>query len=174
MNKNKIINSINNMENSINGLESWKNNIQVYLLTVVFPVGSLYINMNDVNPETFIGGKWTKISNVFLLAASAEHPNWETGGEWTHTLTQAEMPYHSHSLGSTGNSIPVTWGNINSTVFFRQNMESKTAGASFPDGFGNAVCGVQGSDAYVNPVGNSAPHNNIPPYVAVSMYYRYE
>lgn len=53
-------------------------------------------------------------------------------------------------------------------------MESKTAGASFPDGFGNAVCGIQSVDSWVNPAGNNAAHNNTPPYVAVSMYYRYE
>ena len=28
------------------------------ILSMVYPVGSVYISVNDVSPEKFLGGKW--------------------------------------------------------------------------------------------------------------------
>lgn len=80
-----------------------------------YPVGSIYLSVNDTNPATLFGGTWERISQGrFLLGAGANVANttdyWgaypagkenfpagEMGGEVEHTLTVAEMPSHTHT-----------------------------------------------------------------------------
>ena len=86
---------------------------------VVYPVGSIYMSVNNVNPATLFGGTWEKIEGKFLLGASSGHSLGETGGAekvnytpagtvGNHTLTAAEMPAHTHtyakSAASTGST----------------------------------------------------------------------
>lgn len=63
----------------------------------IYPVGSIYLSVNNVNPSTFIGGTWTLIKDKFLLGAGDTYTAGSTGGEATHTLTVAEMPSHTHT-----------------------------------------------------------------------------
>lgn len=81
------------------------------VVDLVYPVGSLYMSMNSTNPSTLFGGTWEQIQGRYLLGAGAPNQNtntnmgsltqeqltWnftagETLGEYTHTLTTAELP----------------------------------------------------------------------------------
>lgn len=90
---------------------------------VVYPVGSIYMSANNVNPTTLFGGTWEQITGRFLLASSNSHSLGQTGGAETvsytpagavgnHTLTAAEMPKHSHtyakSAANTGSTTLTT------------------------------------------------------------------
>ena len=79
---------------------------------VVYPVGSIYMSVNNVNPATLFGGTWEKIEGKFLLGASSGHSLGETGGAekvnytpagsvGNHTLTAAEMPAHTHTYAKS-------------------------------------------------------------------------
>lgn len=69
------------------------------LLDKFYPVGSIYINVNEINPAAIFGGTWEKIyGSIFLLSASESYPLGTTGGEANHTLTQYEMPSHTHTF----------------------------------------------------------------------------
>lgn len=35
----------------------------------IFPIGSIYLTVSELNPETYFGGKWEKIAGRFLLGA---------------------------------------------------------------------------------------------------------
>lgn len=64
----------------------------------VYPVGSIYMSVNNVSPATFIGGTWEALDEGrVLIGAGSAHPAGETGGEEDVTLTAAEMPSHNHS-----------------------------------------------------------------------------
>ena len=74
----------------------------------------------QVDPATVLGGgTWEALDDGrVLIGASKTHPAGETGGEETHTLSEAEMPSHDHSgdlSGSTGSagSHSHTRGNMN-------------------------------------------------------------
>lgn len=78
-------------------LENW---------TSVYPVGSIYMSVNAINPGTLFGGTWNQIKDKFLLACGDTYSNGETGGSATHTpsgsvgnhaLTTTELPSHTHS-----------------------------------------------------------------------------
>ena len=79
---------------------------------VVYPIGSIYMSVNNVNPATLFGGTWEKIEGKFLLGASSGHSLGETGGAekvnytpagtvGNHTLTAAEMPAHTHTYAKS-------------------------------------------------------------------------
>jgi microcystin-dependent protein len=63
----------------------------------IYPVGSIYMSVNNVNPSTMFGGTWEQIKDKFLLACGDTYNNGATGGEANHTLTSNEIPSHNHS-----------------------------------------------------------------------------
>ena len=68
------------------------------LLDKIYPIGSIYINISNVDPNALLGGEWKKIQNCFLYAQSDSYTIGSTGGEATHVLTTSEMPGHTHNI----------------------------------------------------------------------------
>ncbi len=46
----------------------------------IYPIGSIYMSMSDVNPKELFGGVWQKLEDVFLLGASFKKPLNSRGG----------------------------------------------------------------------------------------------
>ena len=72
------------------------------ILSMVYPVGSVYISVNDVSPEQFLGGTWVKISQGRVLQGasdtqtagtevSAGLPNISVSSNGAHTHTRGSM-----------------------------------------------------------------------------------
>ena len=123
------------------------------ILKTIYPVGSVYINRtNNDNPGTLLGfGTWTRISNRFLYAATTSSTTLgTTGGESTHKLTIDEMPSHNHNFDGWGTAA----GN-----------NGYVSGASVR----NILTATSFS---MNDTGGDQAHNNMPPYVVVSIWYR--
>ena len=71
------------------------------LLNLVYPVGSIYMAVNNVNPSTLFGGTWEAWGSgrvpVGVDTTDSDFSTVEAvGGEKTHTLTVEEMPTHTH------------------------------------------------------------------------------
>lgn len=144
------------------------------LLDFVYPVGSIYMSVNNVSPQTFLGGTWIRINGRFLLGAGANTANTdntygslaanqinrsvnEQGGEVTHKLTIAEMPSHSHKV-----------------YIRRASDEALGYGATVSGAFQNRLI-VTGSYDFgldSSTEGNGSAHNNMPPYLVVYMWKR--
>lgn len=83
-----------------------------YILNKVYPIGSIYISVNNVNPGNLFGGTWTSFGEgrTLIGAGTGTDANGKqmtftagaTGGEYSHQLTVNEMPSHNHSPSSTG------------------------------------------------------------------------
>lgn len=73
----------------------WKS-YQRSLVDIIYPVGSIYMSVNNVNPGTLFGGTWQAITGRFLLAASSTYPLGTTGGAANKQLSVNEMPAHTH------------------------------------------------------------------------------
>ena len=89
------------------------------LLNIAYPVGTVYISLNNVSPATFLGGTWTSLDSGKVLISSDSTNTGTTTGNSTvnislscsigsHALTLAEMPSHGHD------SVYVTTGGISS------------------------------------------------------------
>lgn len=118
----------------------------------IYPVGSIYMSVNNADPGTLFGGTWQQIEDTFLLAAGTNHAAGSTGGEETHTLTESEMPEHTHAL---------YYYNANGDKSFGYNYQNK----------GTQSQQTTASGGIVNAGGGQA-HNNMPPYLAVYVWKR--
>ena len=72
-----------------------------------YPVGSIYMNCsNATNPGTLLGfGTWASFgAGRVLIGIDSSDSDFdgaeETGGSKTHTLTEAQLPSHRHTIGS--------------------------------------------------------------------------
>lgn len=123
------------------------------LLDFFYPVGSIYIAYNHTDPGTLFGGTWERIREKFLWATSEQGNIGATGGESTHTLTVAEMPSHTHKDGTDG------------TTGFKATMVG--SGASSAAVYFDANTGRD-----TTATGGGQAHNNMPPYIQVSIWRR--
>ena len=78
------------------------------LMLAVYPVGSIYMSVNDANPSTLFGGTWTAWgSGRVPVGVSTNDSDFgtveKTGGESKHRLTTNEMPSHRH-IGQYSNT----------------------------------------------------------------------
>ena len=124
----------------------------------IYPVGSIYMSINENNPGTLFGGKWEQITDVLLLSAGDKHTLEEKGGEETHLLVNEEMPKHKHKFvhnwGDTLYAIPT---NIKLEGMNVQN-------SAYPYTSDNPIT--------ISEEGGNQPHNNMPPYLTVFMWKR--
>ena len=86
------------------------------------------------------------ISNRVIVSYGSDFPTLNaTGGEKEHTLTEAEMPSHSHGLPTDGGG----------ALDIQSLMSS-----------GNADEGLSETNRTAN-TGGGKPHNNMPPYIVL-------
>lgn len=112
-----------------------------------WPVGSIYLAYNHTDPTTLFGGTWTRIQNAFLWATPEAGTIGVTGGASTVALTVAQLPEHSH-----GSVYSQHAAGTKSQAWYT------TAGTSLAYG---AVS-----------TGEGEAHNNMPPYIQVSVWRR--
>lgn len=137
---------------------------------LIYPVGSIYMNMNSTSPEVLFGGKWqqlkarflcgvgeldTENSSTFYGVTPGGYTIWagETAGENLHTLSVQEIPAHNHVVsGGAGNIYLAPGGEghwLNQPTLY--DSPYKTG---------------------VTNTGGGWSHNNMPPYFAVYMWKR--
>lgn len=76
------------------------------VLDSVYPVGSIYMNVNNVSPAALFGGTWQEINGRFLLGRSDAHPAGQTKDGETVTLTVNHLPEHTHTGPSHTHTVP--------------------------------------------------------------------
>lgn len=121
-----------------------------FLASTLYPVGSIYINASvSTNPGTLLGfGTWTAYGAgrviVGLDSGQTEFDTLdETGGAKTHTLTEAEMPAHTHTI-------------------------SHQAGDQDGSGSNGSISGSSSTGS----TGGGSAHNNLQPYIVAYMWKR--
>lgn len=127
------------------------------MLNKAYPVGSIYISVNSTNPKTLFGGTWVQIKDRFLLAAGTTYKAGATGGEATHTLTNNEMPAHSHYMASGNSGATDTWTPDSGSYLVDSVTDDKH---------------TWWAQIGMNEAGGGAAHNNMPPYLAVYVWKR--
>lgn len=120
------------------------------LIDIIYPVGSVYVSVNNVSPATLFGGTWVQIKDRFLLSAGDTYNGGATGGAATHTLTASEMPKHRHGMS------------LQSSQLANGNYYSRVV--TYTEDLGN--------DLFTGYSGDGKAHNNMPPYLVVYVYKR--
>lgn len=124
------------------------------ILEKQMPVGYIFqwnrITGSDIDLSTsqkvhdYYGfGTWAQIKDRFILAAGDEYPIGPDGGEAEVTLTEAEMPSHSHK------ALDYLWVGFSSSSYATALVNT-----------GSGTNSYQGTAK----TGGGQPHNNMPPY----------
>lgn len=158
-------------------------------INTIYPVGSIYMSANDINPSTLFGGTWERIQDRFLLAKGSTYTTLEgTGGSATVSLSASQMPRHNHStnshyhkasesneyyITSTANgasnkrvSVPSSGSNYadvqsSGTFHHRTGTDSQAPSTKYSGGTDTSESASNGS-----------AHENMPPYIVVNVWKR--
>lgn len=121
-------------------------------INTIYPVGSIYMSVNETSPETLFGGKWEQIKDRFLLGAGDTYAAGSIGGEAKHELEVYELPSHRHNI-------------------VNYNANGATLTDRSPVLLGATRTGWEGS-AFTSYEGGGQAHNNMPPYLTVHIWQR--
>lgn len=130
------------------------------ILDMFYPIGTIYQTTDTrFDPADTWGGTWETITGRFLLSDGNGYTAGSTGGEATHTLTEDELPSHTHTMYVNNEGSSATWqpdtGTYlvisTSTTTSKKNYQAKLA---------------------QNAAGADQPHNNMPPYLVVCTWKR--
>ena len=137
------------------------------LINLIYPVGSIYMSVNAVDPSTLFGGTWEKIKDVFLLASGDDYSIGATGGEASVTLTAAQsgLPSHNHGPSTADASFLITEGD----ALTRHTVASGSGAVNMVRSPSAVLRNSNTSSASQNA---SQPHENMPPYLAVNVWKR--
>lgn len=134
--------------------------LNTFLQNIMYPVGSLYFSATSLaNPNAILGfGVWTAVAGRVLVGLDATQTEFdtllETGGAKTHTLSITEIPSHTHGINTeaVGLRSPADYSRATYTT---ASVENEYNGVTLSAGSGGA-------------------HNNLQPYLVVSIWRRVE
>lgn len=156
--------NLSNIEDLINYIVDGK-------LESKWPIGTAYINFSDsTNPAELLGfGTWELDSQGRVLVGKAASGTFgtigATVGSETHTLTTAQMPSHTHGIGTLwlrGNAGAVDSNATNLDDFPGSNGPIK----AYNQNIGNSWAGALAN------TGGGGAHNNIQPSLVVYIWRR--
>lgn len=157
------------------------NALKPALLDMFYPIGCTYESSDDTSPAELFGGYWNPIEGRFTIGASSTYPAGSTGGSERVTLSEAQMPAHTHGLMQLSGSVSVRpLSNKTSSAFGAVSgiVTTPRSSGTFSGGLNyTGIDDTKGWDIHVNAthehasVGGGQSHSNMPPYVA---YYKWE
>ncbi len=133
------------------------------IFDLIYPVGAVYISINSTSPQTLFGGTWEQIQGQFLLGASSAYPAGSTGGS-----KDAVVVAHTHNPANQSGY----YGFITnaSKAFSIGDMGSQSgSGRYYPYSTSNYDVS---RNTQTGSTGVSGTDKNMPPYIAVYMWYR--
>lgn len=139
-----------------------------FVLDNVYPIGSIYMNVNSTNPGTLFGGTWEQIQGKFLLGMSSSYPAGSQGGEASHTLTTEEMPSHGHNPANQSGYFGFI---TNSKKAFEVGDMGVQSGSGRYYPYSTAAFDIS-RNTLTGTTGGGNSHNNMPPYLSIYIWKR--
>lgn len=152
-------------------VEDWIRTEGHALVDMLYPVGSIYMSVNRVDPSVLFGGTWEQLKDRFLLGAGGLYNAGLTGGEAMHTLSGSEIPNHTHKGQLRAYGAADWWGYNSDEVGVAFRFSEENDSHCFTK-INKDKTAVVSAYADTGSYGGSSPHNNMPPYLAVYMWKR--
>lgn len=171
---NLIVNSITTKESSSS-----------FDIDTFYPVGSVYLSVNNVNPSALFGGTWEQITGHYLFAAN------ELGSGGSNTtsstvLNISQIPSHTHTIPALSGKTNTT-GNHRHALYYkndntcagsakRASYDSSADGSTtkYIADAGNHSHTVTTNQSATGAVGGTKGHTHTftPPYYKLFVYKR--
>lgn len=143
---------------------------------IIYPIGTIYETTSSTfNPNNAFGGQWEQFGEgkVLIGAGTGYDSNGNsmtftggaTGGEYTHTLTESEMPSHTHTQAehkhgyNTGGKTVAKGSNYNRP----SNTSTYSSGLTYQS---------TPAQPEIYATGGGQAHNNLQPYIVVYRWVR--
>jgi len=164
----------------------------------IYPIGSIYLSVNNLNPESLFGGTWQIFGEgKCLVGVDTNQTEFntpeKTGGEKNHKLVINETPSHTHgtkplvgkvfarSFATSGNNgadiLGTAWGPDGGGII-RQKIETWTGNHGMINASVRTATNPK-MDSFTitathehNSVGGNLAHNNLQPFITCYMYKR--
>lgn len=154
-----------------------------------WPIGSVFLSVVSTDPATLLGfGTWVAIgAGRMLVGQDTGDVDFdtleETGGAKTVTLTEAQIPSHTHTQNAHGHSVtdtghthltqryPTATG-TSSGFTIDTSMSGTLADNTLPTKSATTGVTVQNATAVNQNTGGGQAHSNVPPYFVVRMWKR--
>jgi len=131
------------------------------LIDFFYPIGTLYQSSdNTFNPNTKWGGTWMKIEGRFILCSSSEYSINSTGGSKDFSLTQNNIPKHTHKFDYVGG------------VYFTEAIFGGALNSDRLFDSGYQILSNQVTTSQTEHSGTQTAFNIIPPYEVVNIWKR--
>ena len=148
------------------------------IFDLIYPVGSIYMSVNNTNPTNLFGGTWVTWGQgrvpVGVSTSGTFNTVEKTGGSETHTLTIAQMPSHTHTQNSHRHNYgrPALFGGEDSDdgTIFTPRYTGRTS--SQYKGNSNGWTEMSYTTATNQNTGGGGSHNNLQPYITCYMWKR--
>ena len=136
---------------------------------IAYPVGSIYLSVNDTSPAELFGGTWEQLKDRFLLAAGDTYAAGSTGGEAQHTHK------YGFQFGSYYGSVSMD-GDVQSGALQGGTgapVGAVSAGNASSSVNSNATTSLMNQTmAHLKSIADTSSASNMPPYLAVYMWKR--
>ena len=162
----QLTNNSGFITNTVNNLTNYTKTTD--LLNLIYPIGSIYMSVQNVSPATFIGGTWERLKDRFLLGAGDIYTAGNTGGNESVNIS------HNHGLSSGAANIGFSAGSL-------YQQRTATSGAVKNQKQDGSIGHTAGSYSDVNDTtqlvgttdtGGDSALSILPPYLVVYMWKR--
>lgn len=147
------------------------------LVDLIYPVGSIYISVNNVSPQTFLGGTWEAFATGrTLVGVDTSQTEFnsvgKTGGAKTHALTVAQMPSHEGHMYDNMNGSGYVDRNGDTNSYYLNSDSAKSYGYGQYENRPYKI--VSGNEMILQGYsrGGGQAHNNLQPYITCYMFKR--
>ena len=160
------------------------------LVDAIYPVGSIYMSVNNADPSLLFGGTWQQIEDTFLLASGSTYAAGDTGGSADavvvkHNHTQNPHNHtqngHSHTPASGRSFMTAPTGsgwneiagsNISGSGYHYVATQDKSNYNVWVAQTANKTATNQAQTATNQESGVDGTGKNLPPYLAVNVWKR--
>lgn len=100
-------------------------------IDAIYPIGALYLSMNNTNPETLFGGTWKQLTADAYLKIVTSGAGETAKGNTDHKISLNQMPGHTHTRGTMnitgtfGNDIRIAGASLTG-AFYSDNTRSNS------------------------------------------------
>ena len=144
---------------------------------LIYPVGSIYMSVNNTNPSVLFGGTWEQLKDKFLLSAGDTYTNGSTGGSAdavvvSHTHTQNA---HSHTLDNSKKYVVASNNAYAEGVKRLATRDNDDGGYYLRSDYASSITvytNTANATATNQTTGESGTGKNMPPYLVVYMWKR--
>ena len=145
------------------------------LFDLIYPVGSIYMSVNEFDPAHLFGGTWVQIKDKFLLASGDSYSNGSTGGSANAVVVSHNHSQNAHRHAAAADKFLVSPDNVKINGTKRSLPSTGSAGyIVYADSAGGITEQQYTANATAtnNAQGVDGTGKNMPPYLAVNVWKR--